>query len=521
MINAIDTRSERLQNFLETVVRAVSLTAEAHSCWPLEGYPDVAVWPMDAESLMDHPEDGGTAPADAILQRALAEEKWSAPGSCAAGSSCPFCSSRKVLAATRETRSLLGMLRWSELGTGKRWSFRDLFSLTSYLLAGSCAGDKNAAIDPCDWAAGLIAADKEAQLGGRPRRDSSTALYWLVSAQYQHALFHRWDSCVSASLLKDVKELGLHETDNTAMGLYYFLKSRATNYMPAMIASLLEDVVGLLDPAMASPDAEVVVWGATVTLGEFDIRFSRSVREGLDFSIKSRVLSQNERDLLNRLAELDELLTTPRLRRKRPTAATRIQRFIRDFSCRIVRRSIGGRQAIVPDAATLGAYERVVADASGRGYELREVANQIEDLLNNNHDFDVSLTTTFGQPLPPVRNRATLVVPRQRVHSKEARCEGRPRPSVCFLDVEVGSDMQAIALTYDLFKALRDLDQGLSQASLPHSVLALLDTTRARMAGAIVRDQGVRERPMIILGENLVIERHRGQFASSKRGRYR
>jgi hypothetical protein len=413
------------------------------------------------------------------------------------------------------------MLRWSELGTSRRWAFRDLFSLFSYLLAGSGVRQQNApSSDPCLWAANLVTADQQARLGGRPRRDVSAALFWLVGAQYQHALFHRWDPGIAASLLKDINELGLRETDNTAMGLYYFLQSRATGYVPAMIAPLLDDFVGLLDPAMSSPDAEVALWGTTVTLGELDIRFSRSVREGLDFVVKGRALSQTERELLNRLAQLDDLLTMPRLRRRRPTSATRIQRMVRDFSCRIARRSIGARQGVVPDATILDTFRRVVEDDAGLGHELREIANQVEDLLNNDQNFEVSLTTTFGQPLPPNRSRATLVVPRRHVYPKEVSRGGRPRPSVCFLDVEVGRDPQPIALTYDLFKAVSDLERGLSQASLPRSVLALLDTTRARMAGSIVRDRNVRERPLIFLGENLTIERHRGRFASTKRGRH-
>lgn len=521
MIYAIDTRSRQSQDFLETVVRAVSLAPDAPSCWPLDGFPAVAVWPMDAESLIEPTEGGGIAPAVAILQRALDADKWQDARTCAAGDACPFCNSRRILASSRETGSLLRMLRWFELGTSRRWAFRDLFSLISYLLAGSGAGQKNAPADPCLWAANLVNADRQAQLGGRPRRDVSAALFWLVSAQYQHALFHRWDRDAASSLLKDIRELGLQETNNTAMGLYYFLQSRATAYVPAMIAPLLDDFGALLDPAMSSPDAEVALWGITATLGELDIRFSRSVRDGLDLVVKGRALSQTERELLDRLAQLDELLSTPRLRRRRPTAATRIQRLIRDFSCRIARRSIGARHAIVPDAMTLDAFQRVVADENGLGHELREIANQVEDLLNNQQNFEVSLTTTFGQPLPPVRSRATLVVPRRHVYPREVRREGRPRQSVCFLDVEVGRDPQPIALTYDLFKAVSDLDRGLSQASLPRSVLALLDTTRARMAGSIVRDRDVSDRPTIFLGDNLTIERHRGRFASAKRGRRR
>lgn len=521
MIHAIDSGLDHARDLIEAVARAVSLAPDAPACWPLDGYPGIAVWPMDAESLIEDTDHGDVAPAGAILQRAIDPAKWRESTACAAGGACPFCNSRKMLAAPRETSALLSMLRWFELGTSKRWAFRDLFSLTSYLLAGNGAGPRGAAADPCGWAASLVEADKQALLGGRPRRDTSAAIFWLVGAQYQHALFHRWDRGVAGALLKDIRDLGLQETNNTAMGLHYFLQSRVSGYVPATIAPLLDDLVELLDPAMASPDFEVSLWGGPVALGEFDIRFSRSVREGLDFAVKTRALSANERVLIERLADLDDLLTTPRLRRKRPTSATRIQRLSRDFACRIARRSIGVRQAAVPDATTLQTFQRVVADADGRGHDLREIAIQVEDLLNNGDNFDVSLTTTFGQPMPPTRSRATLVVPRRRIYPREVRSEGRPRPSVCFLDVEVGAAPQPIAVTYDLFKAVSDLEKGLSPASLPHSVLALLDTTRARMAGSIVRDRHVRDRPSIFLGEALSVERHRDKFISSKRARRR
>ncbi|WP_245431811.1 hypothetical protein [Rhizobium sophoriradicis] len=517
LIHSIDVGLSTSQDLLEAVVRAVSLAPDAPSCWPLEGYPMIAAWPMDAESLVEPTENHDDAPAAAVLSRALDPARWREAGACKAGSSCPFCGSRKVLAGRRESDSFLRMLRWFELGTSKRWTFRDIFSLTSYLLAGTGTGHRGAAIDPCEWAAGLVEADKQAQLGGRPRRDTSTALFWLVAAQYQHALFHRWDRGLASSLLQDIRDLGLQE-DNTAMGLHYFLQSRIAGHVPATIAASLDAFVELLDPAMSSPDAEVALWGGPVRLGEFDARFSRSVREGLEYAIGCRALSHNERMLLERLSVLDELLAVPRLRLKRPAAANRIQRAVRDFACRMTRRSVGARHAAVPNAGTLDAFKRVVADADGQGHDLREIANQIEDLLNDEHNFNVSLTTTFGQPLPPSRRRATLVVSRRRVFPRDVAHSGRPRPSICFLDVEVGSTLQPIALTYDLFKAVSDLDHGLSPASLPRSVLALLDTTRARIAGSIVRDRDVRERPTIILGETVTVERYRGRFEAGKRG---
>lgn len=519
LIHAIDTGEENARKLIESVVQAVSLAPNAPACWPLQDHPDIAVWPMDAESLVEPAaKESDQVPAGAILARALNPHMWPETDHCAAGPDCPFCTSRKLLSGKREPEALLRMLRWFELGSGKRWAFRDLFSLVSFLLAGKGTSKRGGDVDPCQWAANLVELDKQADAGMKPTKEISTAIYALAAAQYQHALFPRWDSTSAPTLAQDIKDLGLRD-NNTAMGLLYFVQSRKSAYAPATIASLSENLAELLDPALASPDAKVVGWGAPegVKLREFDARFSRSVQEGLDFAVGYRLLSSVERRLLSRLAKLDEHLAVADVRRKRPGAASRVQRYVRDFASRFSRRSVGARQGIVPDSDILDAFHRVVADAEGSGDELREVAHKVEDLLNNGDHFEVSLTTTFGQPLPPERGRAVLVVPRRNVLPRDPQLDGRPRPSLCFLDVGLGEAFQPIALTYDLFKAVVDLERGLSRASLPRSVVAMLDTTRARMAGAIVRDRTVQDRLKILLGDGLEIGRQRGRFVSSKR----
>ncbi len=195
------------------------------------------------------------------------------------GLSLPVCFSRRLLDGPRESASLLKILRWFELGTSKRWAFRDLFSLLSYLLAGSGMGHGRLSGDPCGWAARLVEADKEAAPGGRPRKETASALYQLVAAQYQHALFHRWDTRAASSVQKDIRELGLHENNATAMGLFYFLQSRTGGYIPKMISLLLDGLVDLLDPAQASPDAEAQAGGG-VELGDLDIRFQQVCPRG-------------------------------------------------------------------------------------------------------------------------------------------------------------------------------------------------------------------------------------------------
>lgn len=507
------------RGLLEKVTRAVSLLPDAPPCWPLESYPEVAVWPMDMESLLVAPEDGMPSPAGQVLSHAIDASQWPVAGECEAGARCPFCISREQLSHAREERALLSMLRWYELGSGKRWSFRDLFSLFSYLLAGHRHETRASDLAPCAWAASLAALDDQATRNAKPSAKSSTAIFELVSAQYHHALFHQWDRDAGPSLLKDIKELGLQD-NNTAMGLQWFLSSRRSPYLPAMIEGVLDSFSELLDPALAPPDTTVEVSRNTsYRLRDLDTRFSRSLAEGLEHVRKSRILTTLEVDLLRRLAELDTYLSRQDVRKKRPATATRIQRLLRDFSCRLVRRSIGARTMTVLDAQVLQEFQEVIEDKHDDG--VFEVAREIEQLLNDNQEFEVSLTTTFGQPRPPSNVQALLVVPRRHVQPARTSGAGRPAAPLRFLEVGEGTSAQDVALTYELFKAVKDIGRGMSNASLPRSVLALLDTTCARLAGPIVRDDNVLRRAEIRLGNGVTIEQRRSGFGVVGGGRRR
>ena len=494
LIHSIDQDLIKARAVLEAITRAVSLSFDAPSCWPLTDFPSIAVWPMDVESLLVRPEIDVPSPASVLLEHATNPIYWPSTGECPAGETCPFCHSNSLLARHETRASLLQVLRWYELSSGKRWSFRDLFSLLSYLLTGNHHTGEGQNGGPCHWAKHAAEDDQSGQSTRSPRRQQLTAIFRLASSSYQHALFHRWDPESASSLRQGIKDLGLDKTTSETrilLGLQYFLQDRKDPYLPATIASLMDNVVELLDPALASPDAQVQVSSRSqVSLGELDTRFSRSLTEGIDFIRKYQVLSNLELDLLRRLAKADLVLSSPAVRRKNPAAASRLQRIIRDFACRFARRSVCTRAALVVDTQILQAFQQVVED-DHKGERLFEVAKKVKNLLNKDQNFEISLTTTFGQPLPPQQRQATLVVPIRQVRAHALSTEGRPRSPICFLMVGAGQSSQPIALTYDLFKAVKELERGLSPAALPRTVTALLDTTKARLAGPIVRDSEV------------------------------
>lgn len=510
LILVTDAKREGARHLLESIVRAVGTHAAAPPCWPLNGYPAVAVWPMDAESLLVSASqmDNAATPAAQMLALATSDDRWSPFGECAAGVRCPYCQSRLLLSQEPHQASIQHILRWYELATGKRWSFRDLFSLISYMLAGSASGGTGKPASPCELAAQLL----EVQSAQSPRLRTLRAVapFRLVASQYQHVLFSSWHRFGRGALRSDLRDLQLLEHD-TLYGLSVFLSGPSIESIPATVRPQLTELCVALDPALADPELEVEVSGkSSIRLRDLDSRFSHSVREGLQFIRKYHVLTPLESDLLGRLADADDEVGTAEVRRRKPTAAARIQMLLRDFSCRLVRRTVGCRVAVVRELTILRDFDAVV---SGNEELTHQAVRRVSDLLNEDDRFIVTLNTTFGEPLPPESRRVVLTTAKQKVRPSGITTRGRPTSDTRFLTVGTGTTTQLIPLTFELFRSVRELQDGMLASSLPRTVIALLDTTRARLAGRIVRDEEQLDGAEIRVGtKSEVIVRELGKF---------
>lgn len=513
MICALDQHDEMTRNLLESVIRAVGIGTDAPDCWPLKNNPTVAVWPMDVESLVSEV-TGGTSPAGQLLDIATDVDLWPTAGSCPAGKRCPYCATRERLSNSVDKKAMLRILRWYELASGKRWSFRDLFSLFSYVFAGVPGEEANAGTyDPCKWAAKLVGLTENPR--AKPESLSLAAPFLLVAAQYQHALFGHWPKLPAREFRKALKDVQL-DGNPLLRGLLAFLtKSRHVALPPTMEQQLLT-LCEALDPALADPDLEVrVSSNSTIKFRDLDKRFSRSVSEGLRYVQKYQGLTLLEVDLLKRLAEADELLSSDEVVRRNAGSARRLRAVVRDFSCRLTRRSVGVRGGAVRDSLILSEYEKVV---QGDSDLLNSAVKKVKSLLNRDGQFTVTLNTTFGEPSPPLDRLAVLKTLQQKVRPLVRPSGDRPTSTLSFLAVGSGKQPRSVPLTYELFKSVRELESGLSTSSLPGSVVALLDTTRARMAGQIVRDDDdALDDAEITLGlKTEIVKLASGKFSISK-----
>jgi hypothetical protein len=513
LILATDAGHAQVAQLLQEMVNSVGQSLDATPCWPLPGFPAFATWPMDVESLVVSSAGGEPSAAFQLLQTATDEGRWPPYGTCAAGELCPYCTSRRSLSNEPHRGALLQVLRWYELAAGKRWSFRDLFSLVSFLLAGAPGETKGKAkISPCEHAAQLLRLGSvRAETSAAQRR---AAPFVLAAAQYHHALFGIWAPRGLRVYWENLGKLGLQK-DEVLAGLYHFLARPSAHSIPHTLTSQLADLVEALDPALAEPGSTVRLSKATtIAFRDLDVRFSQSTREGLAFIRQYHCLTNLDTNLLASLAAADDALLTIEAARKHPQAAAHVQAWVRDFACRYTRRAVGVRGAATREATTLAAFERV---AGGDVRLLHEAVKQVDALLNNGDRFAVSLNTTFGEPLLPVQRRAVLVTTKQKVRSRDWPDGERPRPPTRFLEVGAKGASHSIALTYELYRSVLELRRGMQPASLPRPVVALLDAIRARLAGAIVRSEESLEDGQIRIGtRNEFIVRELGHFLVQK-----
>jgi hypothetical protein len=415
--------------------------------------------------------------------------------------------SRHLLQRDANRAAFLWILRGYELATGKRWSFRDLLSLLSYLLAGSPPEGMSQSTGPCEWAASLTSGEPGHGVKGESRR--LVAPFLLVASQYQHALFGAWPALGRHALRRELREVGL-ENEPILRGLGIFLSGTQSVSVPRTLRTELAALSLALDPSCADADLEIDVSGkTTLKLREIDARFSHSVRDGLDMMRRYQSLSANEIALLKMLADADEQLGAPEVRNKKPTTAAALQVLVRDFSCRLVRRSLGVRNGVVRDYHYIEGFTRLVGHDETLAYG---AAKGVEEMLNSKDRFTVTLNNTFGEPSPPASKRVVLETSKQKVRPAKPDMHGRPRSDLRFLTVGSHTSTQHVALTYELFRSVQEMQAGMLSASLPRPVVAALDAARARLAGRIVRSREALDGAEIVIGsrsERIVIDDNR------------
>jgi hypothetical protein len=511
-ILSIEKKKLYSQKVLESVISAASLMPDSSDCWPLSGFSNIGIWPMDVESLIANSALRQKSPLNQILDIVLDDSSWQEYKTCGAGAQCPFCLSKKRLANSDYRITLVKYFRWYEIASGKRWSFRDIFSLLAFILAGvsEITGRDG---DPCEIAKDLVASIDNPLAS---KNKGGSALFNLVTMQYHQALFIRCNQYNLKQLKSDIQDIKMKDSTAqlTLNGFFSFVSNSFKESIPTTLDSQLTRIGEILDPAIADSDYLVNLSSKTnVPFREVDTRFSQSVGEGLRYLQPYQCLSIIEVELLKRISFLDQQISDQEFTSKRSTSADRALRHLREFSCSIARRSIASRACVAKDSSVLDDFEKVI---DGDVDLLYLAAKEFDRLINtgrNGDKFEVQLNSTFGEPTPEIERRAVLITSKQKVKPVNFSKMSGPRPPIQFLKIGSSGTDNPIPLTFDLFKSIYELRKGMMSSSLPRSVVALLDTTKAKLAGSIVRNEEQLDGAEIHIGIN-------GDIVARELGRY-
>jgi hypothetical protein len=477
-----------LIKLINELVKAASGGPDSPDCWPLEGQ-SIAIWPMDVESLVSPTIEKPDTVMHEILNQALKDRKWDKP--CENSSICPFCQNKILLAEKDAQSNLVKLLHYYELCAGKRWTFRDLYSLISYLFIGDLEeltiGKKLYA--PCDWTA------KQLEFISKERDDLNFAKapYLLMSKLYHHRLFSLWPKLnkgnhrkAKQSALKKPKSNQFYKEYTRAASHFKAianLTSSDSNYVRKI---LTESFSQNLDPALISGETvffEGIVNNekTNVTAGLIDERFGLSINDGL--KLVSRRLPEADKMILRNLILADEFLMEQNHSPLISNHVRFLQASIRQFSSRLVKRSLGVKYGVCKNIDALINYSKFHNDKK----QIKKTESQIRGLINENEKFSIPLSTTFGQPVAHRDRDISLLVSEIKPRMvKLYQGAAKPREHLPYISIHKN---RCLPVTFNLFQSLREIEKGLNEASLPEEIFAMLDEVKSIVAGEIVRDE--------------------------------
>ncbi|MBU71682.1 hypothetical protein [Spongiibacter sp.] len=505
------------QRLLASISDAVTNKPVSMSCWPLSSDSDVAAWPMDAESLVKSTNESVERIADQILDEVLSEENWSP--SCDLGSMCPYCQNRKALSNRRARDSFVELLYFYELRSGQRWTFRDLFSLISYMLIGDPKEleIKGKCHSPCSWSASMFAIYED---NTKSKADRTAALAHLVSRLYHHRLFPVWPGFTKGAVKSAktvLKECTVDGNDLDGLKGFLAFFSSKKREEARISGDVLDRVRGelspMLDPSLAEGHLVLLeTSGTPVNVRDLEDLFSVSVLEG-----KTRTrhqLQSLEIRLLDELQSIDLALDTENFPSTRSRDVYLLKSLVRQYALRVSKRSLGTRNSVFRKLDSLRKYAEAIHDDAALGRVLKNMSKLLHDERNN---FRAHLATTFGQPVAERTRDISLLVQKKvniRPVAVSIAAENSPPQPLPYVKIE----SHYLGLTFDLFDSLLSVANGLHPASLPADTYALLDRVKSLVAGEVVRDPGVIEDDPVLLfgGGYLSAEYREGRFFVEK-----
>ena len=459
-------KNNDVTRLLASLIQASSLASDTlagfKSCWPLEGEPRVACWPLDMETLLD---DSTPSPFETILQRASDVAQWEVPGRCEDCSSrdiCPFRQNAEWLRDVAVQANLRTLLRRGELARGQRWNFRDAFSLSGEVVVGQWS-DFEPIGHPCEWVHQQRAKALSASNQVHP-------VVALASHLYPQALFRR--NLIRSTARSYLDSVG--QVQPITAELLSALAGLEAGTSSKPIRETLEREYPRLDPAMSTPNEP------SHPLRSVEDAFCQSVSQGRAEANSRAPLPMAEQLLFDLLEKAE--VEWDVLGRQSASANSAVC-LVRKIAGILGKRSVGVRLGYHALDDLLARYEKSLRDAT----ELQRISAALRPFIADTAS-RFNLLEVLGQPTAEAQPLVGLQGPAPGIRALAAPRPTATTPGHDVPCIEITDPQYRIALTFDFYMALQLRKQGCAGSSLPASVRAALDRVRQRYAGKLCRD---------------------------------
>ncbi|WP_026935161.1 hypothetical protein [Christiangramia echinicola] len=486
------------------IVQGLTQYLDPKSLWPLgEELPlkEIAVWPMDVESLVDLNDDFETTPGFQIINEAVSDKNWNCH-ECKAQDYCPFFQNKNRLSEKESALGLLQILRDYEVIANKRWSFRELFSLFSYILVGT-EQEFNGYKTPCDWV--------ENQTKGIFSTQNQTRIYsiWSLNEHLYHVrLFNKWPSFNSIRRAnkrtnKEVADI-LNQSSITKHFFGYFAYKRPQKVNKPHITKLIDNsFFELMDPGQLSNEDEDFD-KLELSVKKLESNFSYSIESGYE-SIK-HILNPLEDLLYKYLIEIESQLDNE-VRFEPSISSMRVEKILvilRAIASRYIKRIYFTSKGISKDEIFLQKYRTLNPGMDPTGNNLKRAKQLFDNLVQEQDGLEMVLNSSISQPQLDQETKICLRVGRLKIKNQYIKdhLKDVPRPKTKVFKIKFKKGYINVPLTYQLYKALYLVENGVRLSSLPSEVISMLDSIKSKMAGEIVRDHDLLENATLKIGSS-------------------
>jgi hypothetical protein len=482
--------SPEVYDVLNTIIAGITENINHRRLWPMdENDPylkKIGVWPMDVESLVKPMDEVEETPAFQIITSAVDEKKWNCESCSINKDLCPFYQNKKTLQNNEKLVGLLKILYDFEIISNKRWTFRELFSLTSYMIVGSEHEFGNEG--PCNWAM-----KKNDEIYNGDIKIKIRTIWELNDHLYHFRLFNIWPTfaSITKSTNNEVKLVFEHaELTNEFFG-YFTYKRTKKIYKPDITSILDGHFYKMMDPGQLSNE-DVSDLTQNIKLKDIESNFSYSVSSG--FEKYKNFLNPLESRLFEQLIDIERELDRE-FRFETSISSSRIDKIllvIRMAAVRLFKRILFCGLGISKDELYLKEFRKLNPSDDFSNNKLKKVRQLFESLIQDTKGLTIIVNSSIAQPNFSEEAQVKLTVPRIQIKPMYVINELKdvPRPELRVFSIKFG-EMLYIQLSYQLYKALRKLDQGVKPASMPLEVLAMIDSIKSKIAGNLVRDESL------------------------------